>query len=461
MFADSRRLNFILFIVYKFLLDVTYVTIQSEVFAYSGYDRVISADRYFIGWAVFLVTTYFVCKWHNNLYSLFMYIIHLMTMVPFIVFYQFFPECELWMVLVQCFGLLFMMVIFCVRREGIFSIGSLDFVSFNNNTRKFNFNDTKFQIILIVGLVAFFAISFVEYGVPTLESMLFANVYETRAEAESTSLILVLFQNLFCKILLPFCIMWYAKNKQWLLMGVCLSVQIYTYAVTGLKTYLFIPIVLMAIYFVKNLNIERIALCGIIAVTILVDVLYYSGQDIIWYALVGNRLFFLPARIKFSYFDYFSHHDFANFSQSSFAHVFGVTSNYFDNIPNMIGDLYFNKPQMWTNTGFIADAYSNLGVIGIILMSIVLAIALRYSNKIVSDIPSPYNNMVKAIFLIFFIALNDGAVISVLFSGGMIAAIIIFNYLSFDNNQEGDEYDYDEDFDEDNIELKIKYNEGN
>lgn len=419
MLSDSRKVNYLLFVLYKLILDVTYITVQSEVFDYSGYDKVISSDRITYGWLIFLITTIFVCRWKGNLFSLFLYLMHIMTLVPFIVFYQFYVECELWMVIIQAVCIVFMMTIFQAK------IG----VKSGTNT-PLKFSSPSFQFVLIAGLLLYFLISFMRFGIPTLESMLFANVYETRADNE-LPLFLVLLQNLFCKILLPICILWYAKSRHWVMMSICLIVQIYTYAVTGLKTYLFIPFVLLGIMFFNKLNLERIALCGMMFITVIVDFLYFIGQDVIWYALVGNRLIFLPARIKYSYFDYFSHHDFANFSQSSFAHILGVKSNYLDNIPNMIGEIYFDKPQMWTNTGFIADAYSNLGIIGVAMMALLLAVVLKYANSIVSIIPAPYNMMVKAIFLIFFIALNDGAVISVLVSGGMLAAVFLFRYLNF------------------------------
>lgn len=426
MRSKLNRLNFLLFVIYKVILDYTYVYIQSDLFAYSGYDKVISNERIITGWVVFLFMTYLICRWRNSIYSLFLYVMHLMTLVPFIVFYQYFVECQLWMVLAQCFCLVFMMCIFKLPQGGAVH------VSHKVKSDRIDFGNRSFQIVLVASLLFYFIASFFHFGIPTLESMLFANVYETRAEAD-LPLLFVLFQNLFCKILLPFCMLWYAKNKHWALMGLCLAVQIYTYAITGLKTYLFIPFVLLAIMFVKKINLERIALIGLILITILVDSLYFNGQDTIWYALVGNRLFFFAARIKYSYFDYFSNHDFAYFSQSSIAQIFGIKSNYSTNIPNMIGETYFDKPQMWTNTGFIADAYSNMGYLGIVLMAIILAIVLRYANIVIKDIPSPYNMMVEAIFLIFFITLNDGAVISVLFSGGMIAAIIVFRYLNFND----------------------------
>lgn len=421
-----NRINFLLFVLYKIILDFTYVYIQSDLFAYSGYDKVISQDRIIAGWITFLIMTFLVCRWKGGLYSLFFYVMHLVTLVPFIVFYQYYADCKLWMVLAQCIGLVFMMFIFKIPQ----GVNKSSAGKTNNN--RIEFSNKSFQVFLIVSLLVYFLASFVRFGIPTLESMLFANVYETRAEAD-LPLVFVLFQNLFCKILLPFCILWYAKNKHWVLMTLCLSVQIYTYAITGLKTYLFIPFVLLAIFFVKKLNLERILLCGMIVVVLLVDFLYFDGQDTIWYALVGNRIIFFAARIKYSYFDYFSTHDFANFSQSSLAHISGVKSSYSVNIPNMIGEEYFDKPGMWTNTGFMADAYSNMGFIGIILMAFILAIVLRWANRTIKDIPSPYNIMVEAIFLIFFITLNDGAVISVLFSGGMIAAIIVFRFLNFND----------------------------
>ncbi len=98
---------------------------------------------------------------------------------------------------------------------------------------------------------------------------------------------------------------------------------------------------------------------------------------------------------------------------------------------NLIGEVYFNRPGMWTNTGFIADAYANAGLIGIIFICLILFIVLKFAKKNMMFIPEPYNKGIEILFVLYFVSLNDGGAISVLFSGGMLILIIMIMIIDF------------------------------
>ena len=149
------------------------------------------------------------------------------------------------------------------------------------------------------------------------------------------------------------------------------------------------------------------------------------------YALINERVLFLPAKIKNCYFDFFSRNDFVWFSQSSFAKILNIQSNYSENIPNLIGDLYFNRPDMWTNTGFIADAYANAGILGIAFICLLLVFVLLSARKHISYIHNSYKKVIEILFVLYFISLNDGGAISVLFSGGMLILLILIMVIDF------------------------------
>ena len=97
----------------------------------------------------------------------------------------------------------------------------------------------------------------------------------------------------------------------------------------------------------------------------------------------------------------------------------------------MIGGLYFNKSGMWTNTGFIADAYANLGVLGVIIISLFLAIVIGFAIRQLNFVSGTMQKSIQALFLLFYISLNDGGAISVVVSGGMIFAILVISVIDF------------------------------
>jgi hypothetical protein len=91
---------------------------------------------------------------------------------------------------------------------------------------------------------------------PSFEDMLFENIYESRAEVEFSTLLTVI-QNLICKIICPIYILFAFKEKKYITFAFCMIVQIHSYGVSGFKTFLFIPLVLLGVNFLPKINLKK------------------------------------------------------------------------------------------------------------------------------------------------------------------------------------------------------------
>ena len=109
--------------------------------------------------------------------------------------------------------------------------------------------------------------------------------------------------------------------------------------------------------FLRGKSMKKILMFGLLAALAASFVVFFIIRNNMFAAIVFNRLLFLPAKIKFAYFDFFSTNEYIYFSQSSIASILGIPSNYPINVMYLIGGEYFNDSGMWTNTGFLADAY--------------------------------------------------------------------------------------------------------
>lgn len=424
-----NRINFyryevIILILFKYLLDYCYVHIQADVFGYVGYTLDIMPDRTVMAWVITIFSYYLLRYKDSNIYSLFVYIIYFVSIVPFIVLYQYCSKVELWMVLLQVASLLFMRVLLVDNKQSVHNSvksGYKYLVRYDNR---------KFRKGLFVFLSLYFIALFAKCGVPTLESMLFENVYDTRADA-NFSLLMVIVQNFTCRIIIPLVLLIAIEEKRWLAVTFVSFIQIYTFAVTGFKTFLFIPLLMIGLRAMPSLNLKNIIVLGLTGILVLGLAFYKITENGMLSAIFSDRIFFLPAYIKYCYFDYFSANEFVYYSQNSIAKILGVHSNYDTLVSYMIGNLYFDKPEMMTNTGYMADAYSNLGVFGIFLMSVILAVVIRYSKRRIDVMPSKLKASLLAIFVLFFYTLNDGHVINVLFSIGMLFVVLIISVVDF------------------------------
>lgn len=422
--AQSSVIDFLCVFAYKAAVDYMYSNIQVPLFAYRGFVNEFSLSRFVLAWMIYITVYFFIKNTKSNTNSLFIHIIYFISITPFISLYQFDNSCSLWMVVVQCLCLVGMNCLLNVSEKFQKNSIQISCVSYKNETLRF------FIFIIILG---YFVTTVVKFGIPSYQNLLFEEVYNTRINANLSTFQSVI-QNMICKIICPLSLLVMFREKKWHIFVFLTLVQIYTYAVTGYKTYLFIPVVLIGLQFFPNLNIKTVILRSL-PMAVLGLICYYKlSLSVMMYAVLGNRVFFLPAKIKFAYFDYFYNNDFLFFSQNSISKFLGVESNYDTNVMYLIGREYFDKDNMWTNTGFMADAYANLGIIGMFLICVILVFVLVFLHKQLSFSGSVQRKEIQTLFITYFISLNDGAAISVLFSGGLLFAVFVVCLVDFSDS---------------------------
>ncbi len=411
------------FVIFKIVLDLTYVYLHKDLFGYYGFGFEPSISKKIISWLLFIIVAACISSETINCRTLFLYTTMCLGLTPAFVYYEYNPEAKTWMLISQVAMLLIMHVI--MNKMRLFS---------ELNIRKVPYSAKIVSLFAVLALMAYFIYAFAKYGMPNFNLLSLATISEIRNNAELSTLMSIV-QNFVCRILVPILMMVLFLKKKWFYFGLVLIVQLYTYSVTGFKTFLFIPLVVIALSFFHKLDINKLMLCAIPIVCILCSLLYVLFDEIYPYALINERVLFLPAKIKYSYFDYFSEHNFAYFSQTTIGSVLGLESAYAQDIPNLIGEVYFNKPEMWTNTGFMADAYSNMGLPGMLLISIFLCVVISLADAFMKDNDPKLNRGLLGMFLLFFISLNDGSAITVFFSGGMLFALIAVGTVSFKSKE--------------------------
>ncbi len=426
--------------VYYILLNFVYAKYQMKLFSYVGYTYTFDALRLIIGFIAYTIVVLCLLPLKSRSSSTAIYLIFYLSVAPFIILYQYegFP---FWMVLymIAMLALLTILVLFLgkislfKKRKMYFKTEAFEAEQKDSRSKKSppELKDlmdtppvTEKKLIVngaFLAVLAFTAVMVVLYGLPNFALLGFDSISQIRAEA-SFGLVIALITNVLCKIIIPVLIVIYIDRKQPFRLAVVILAQLYLYSITGFKTFLFILAIVIALRFVKKLSMQTTILLGLIGAVVATVVLYWITQSNMTIALIINRVIFLPAKIKWAYLDYFSQNPYVLFSESTIAKILGMAPVYDRSVPHMMGELYFGRPEQWTNTGYMADAYSNLGWLGGILMSVVLAIELHF----VDVATMRCDKGIAAVFIIFYISLNDGGLISISVSGGFILAILLF-----------------------------------
>jgi hypothetical protein len=128
------------------------------------------------------------------------------------------------------------------------------------------------------------------------------------------------------------------------------------------------------------------------------------------------------------YFDFFINNTPDYFRQSILKYI-GIQSPYPD-IRHMIGSIYFSRPEMGANSGLISDAITNFGVIGIVIMPIMIAIALRFFDNCVKGLNKRFYVALCVLVSYYFIS---SFFFTILLTHGFLALCIVFYILPRDS----------------------------
>jgi oligosaccharide repeat unit polymerase len=221
-------------------------------------------------------------------------------------------------------------------------------------------------------------------------------------------------------------------KRKWVFAIPIVILQLLLFSSTGNKTFLFaLPFVLIMIFIVaqrKPFFWMTIGLAGII----LIGIFSYILFDDLWVSsLFARRTLLVPAQLSFFYYDFFSKNGYTFLSHHR---VFRAFSNYpySLNPPNLIGEIYFNRPQMGANNGIYADAFMNFGFIGLIFWGIFLAIILRLVDSFTKE--KDIRIMISVIAMPVM-SLTNSALLTCLLTHGLLLALMLLNLLPKERNK--------------------------
>jgi hypothetical protein len=248
------------------------------------------------------------------------------------------------------------------------------------------------------------------------------SVYEIRSEYVAANIPFSGYLwNWMAYIVNPIFMALFVTRRRWFLVALVSIVQIWLFSATGIKTYLFSPLlVLVLMWIVKQRN--PLASLGIgLACVVLVGVLSYLLIDDLWVSsLLTRRFLFVPAQLSFFYYGFFSMNEPVFLSHSILR--FFLDYPYHLDPPHLIADVFFNKPQMGSNNGIVGDAYMNFRLLGLILWALLLGIILKLIDSCSKGIDI---RVAVAAIAMPAITLTNSALLTNLLTHGLLLSLFI------------------------------------
>lgn len=412
----SRLLKIFIYIIfYKFLFDISIYIFVEKQYGYIGGMTDFNIWKFMISNFYLLIIFIAIPKNSDRPSSVFLQLHLLIMIVPMLSIYGIQNKSSIFMGMAVFVFLLQIFIIKTSKRLRIIKIKQ----------------SRVLLLFILSGMTISVYFSMIRAnGIPSLHTLNFLNVYNVRGGVIYPFLMnyLVHWQ---AKVINPLLITVSYLNKKNKLFWFSVSLQILIYLITAHKSFILIPFaIIIVIKILRKYDFFKIASLGS-GLGIVTSLVIYKVFNILMIPfIIIYRLLFLPAQIKFIYYDFFSNNEFLYFSEGTIGKMLGLKFPYEMPTVNMISSIYFSMPNSAANTGYLSDAYANGGFLGMIIISIVLAYLFIVLDSLALKVRK---NVVIGLTIFIVLGLNDLGLLTTLLTGGMIFLIIVL-YLQNESN---------------------------
>lgn len=250
-------------------------------------------------------------------------------------------------------------------------------------------------------------------------------VYDIRAEAAGYDLSTGFrYLQSFSTILIPLLILFCFRQKKYVLVIWGMFLQILNFSFAGDKIVLFMGVlVLVGAVFWKKQMASWILPGGIgLGILAMIEKKIFGHEYIIDYFF--RRMGYLLAQLSDEYYRYFRDNPTEIF-RGTFLGKLGFGSPYRLSLSYVIGNNYLSQT-VSCNNGFLADVWSNLDIIGILVMPFILIVCFRLFDMASDGIASRY---VIGLAVYYAVVFSNGTWSTVLLTHGFL--IMCFVYFMF------------------------------
>lgn len=247
-----------------------------------------------------------------------------------------------------------------------------------------------------------------------LKNLFLIDVYRTRSiMGELSNPYFGYTYSIFTKIIIPLIIVFglELKKKIWVIVGVLYLILFYLFGAHK-TVYVGLLIVLIFYRFSYAQSVKYIIKYSNLLI-VLFTILALIGYDYPW-ILSFRRVHFIPTLLDICYIDFFN--DNYLYWSDSILKSF-IDYPYDVRATNLIGEVYFNRPDMSANNGLISEGYMNFGGWGVFINIMIVSIYFAALNSL--RIPAKYFGL----FVLTMFSFLSSSVFTVLLTHGALALL--------------------------------------
>jgi hypothetical protein len=404
-------------ILLKIIIEFIYINIISTHFNYMGFHYKPDNFNYILSWCFFFICFYFLKIIKHPISKFYLDFLFVLSLIPMFSFFGLRSESILYM----SFTVLAFIIICLLQVRKI---------DFNFNIR----NGTSISILLTIFLSFIVIIHLVTNGALSKFNFDFKLIYDVRDELSDTysSGFFAYLNSWVMKVCNLFLIVLTIKHKKYFTFILLIGIQVWYFGVTAHKSILFFPLVSLFIWFhMKIFNKDWILSLAVSVMSFISLLTYLFFDNLVLASMFVRRVLFVPARLNFEYYNFFSENTFVMLQNKIFS-LFG--SYDYDSTPAiMIGN--FIGIGANSNVGFLGTGYMHFGFVGMIIFSLIVGLIINVFSSL-ADKLGEFSWIVPAVSIIPIISLlRNSDLFTALLTQGVLVSFIILSLYSLDNDK--------------------------
>lgn len=412
MFNKYNIKTIILFVIYRLLLEYTYVNFVNPVFDYEGYPFDFNFNKYLISWLFFIFIILFIPKKIDRPSTFLIVYFILISVTPLLVFYALAGKSTV--ILLKSLFILPMLI--SINKFPLLKIKTLR-------------NGRKLGLILIIIFLLFGTLSMIFNGGLNYFNLDLEKVYDFRDDSELAldHGIFSYINNWLPKVFAPCLLSILLLNKNMKYVGFIFLLCTFWFSMTGHKSLIFYPFISLIIYFsLRKSNSYNLILYSLIAIISISFIFYlFNKESYLIPSMFIRRVFFVPSSLWFAYFEFFEQNDLVYWSNSFMSPI--IKYPYSIPPPKIIGD--FVGTGAWANNSFIPNGYMHFGIIGVFIYGLIVSLIL-YLMDIISSKNVPIWFTISIFIVPFHILSTSSDLVTALLTHGIALSLLLIYFLS-------------------------------
>jgi hypothetical protein len=364
---ESKSWMIVCAVIFKIILGWSYSDFVAPVFSYSGLLYEFNVIKYFESWIIFFVFMYLSSSRLDRPSDYLINFLNFSFLVPLLVYYSYANAERLHLYF----------VIISISLMHIFRGGRLFKFSFFEN------GEALATLILFSGILIV-TVWMVYSGGLGFFNLDFAKVYDFRSGASDALNIGVMgYLNIWAtKVFGPVLLAITLWRKKYVIAVQIFLLHIFWFGVSSHKSVLFYPFLVTFLWvwfrYSKALALVPLAMSIVVIISMY---FYFCWDDVIWGSLFVRRIFFIPAQLTFTYYEFFSSNQFVFWSNSFLSGFFDYP--YDRNTALLIGDYMGGESS--ANNSFLSTGYMHAGIFGVIIYGVLVGLLFKIIDSIARD----------------------------------------------------------------------------